>query len=202
MSDLEAMWSEVLPKVRENVTGVGVWTALNSCKPVIIEDGVLVIGLPQGETELSGHLKVMSTKRLIETFATEKLGKAVVVRVIDGNRVEDWETQKRRDGQARKLQDQAMQKMRSELAARTSWDSVYEQLSRRYAAVSNKSLPQNRARFFMEAIEIVVEARKGQENWDELSERNFARCLERVSQYSEVPSAIVAMFVLQKSQEL
>ena len=202
MPDVGEIWREILPKVREGVTGVGVWTALNSCSPVALDDNVFVIGMPLGESELAGHLKIMSTKRLIENYASEKLGHSVTVRVIDGNREEDWEAQKRRDVQARKLQEQSMQKMRTELAAKTSWDSVFEQLSRRFASVTNKSLPQNRARFFIEAVEIVAEARRSQESWDELGERNFARCLERVAQYSEVPSAIVAMYVLQKAQEL
>jgi len=75
-------------------------------------------------------------------------------------------------------------------------------LSRKYAAVANKSLPQNRARFFEEGVELVVEARKAQQNFDELQERNFARCLERLAQYAELPSAIVAREVLTRSGEL
>ena len=95
-----------------------------------------------------------------------------------------------------------MVKMRAELESRTSWDTVYEQLSRRYAAVTNKSLPQNRARFFEEALELIAEARRTQATFDDIGERNFARCLERLAQYSEVPSTIVAIQVLQKSGEL
>lgn len=92
--------------------------------------------------------------------------------------------------------------MRSEMSARTSWDAVYEQLSRRYAAVTNKSLPQNRARFYDEAIAIVAEARQAMTNYDDAAERSFARCLERIAQYSEVPTTIVGMHVLQRSGEI
>ena len=92
--------------------------------------------------------------------------------------------------------------MRAEMAAKSNWDTVYEQLSRRYAAVTNKSLPQNRARFFEEAVELVAQARRDQGNYDDLGERNFARCLERLAQYSEIPSTIVAAHVLQKAGEL
>jgi vacuolar-type H+-ATPase subunit H len=88
------------------------------------------------------------------------------------------------------------------MKARTSWDQVYEQLSRRWSAVGNKSLPQNRARFFEEAIEIVAEARKEMQSSDDMSERNFARCLERVAQYVEMPSTLVATLVLQRAGEL
>jgi hypothetical protein len=95
-----------------------------------------------------------------------------------------------------------MTKMRAEMAARTSWDSVYDQLSKRWGAVGNKSLPQNRARFFEEAISVVADARREMASSDDMGERNFARCIERVAQYVEMPSTLVAMHILQRSGEL
>jgi len=88
------------------------------------------------------------------------------------------------------------------MAAKSSWETVYEQLSRRYAAVSNKTLPQNRARFYEEAVELIAQARKEQTNFDDMGERNFARCLERVAQYSEVPSTLVAAEILRRVGEM
>jgi hypothetical protein len=202
MADLAEIWKEVLPGIRQEVTGVGVWAALNACKPIAVEDGVLVMGLPHGDTELSGHLRMPQIKRLVESAFSERLGSPVALRVIEGVSQSDWETVKRRDSEARRLQDIALNKMRAELAAKSNWEHVYEQLGRRYAAVSNKSLPQNRARFFEEAVAIVAEARQNQATYDELAERNFARCIERLSQYSEVPSTLVAIQVLKAAGEL
>jgi hypothetical protein len=126
----------------------------------------------------------------------------VALRVIDGTEQADWEVEKRRDAEKQRLNEQSLNKMRAELQSKVSWDAVFEQLSRKYAAVPNKSLPQNRARFFEEAVALLAEARQGQATWDDLGERNFARCLERLSQYADVPSTIVASLVLQKAGEL
>ncbi len=186
----------------QNVTGRGVWTALNAAQPVLVEDGVLVLGLTPRDSELGGHLRLPSTSQLIERVLSTSLGASVRLRVIDGTTLDDWAIVKRRDAERRRLQEADMAKMRVEMETRTSWDKVYEQLSRRFAAVSNRSLPQNRARFFEEAVEIIVEARKGQTTFDDLGERNFARCLERVSQYTEIPSVIVAREVLSRAGEL
>lgn len=202
MPELSETWKELLPKLREAVTGVGVWTALNASRPVAYEDGVLVIGVPHEDAELAGHLKVVTTKRIIETFAGKSLGTTVTVRIIDGVSQSDWEAQKRRDGEARRLQELSMNKMRAEMTARSNWESIYDQLGRQYAAIANKSLPQNRARFYAGAVELVANARRGQDSWDDLGERNFARCLERLAQYAEIPSAIVASDVLQRAGEL
>ncbi len=202
MADVAQVWAEALPKVKNGVTGVGVWAALNACRPVALEDGILVLGLPPQDSELAGHLKVNATKRLIEMTLASLLHEQIGVRIIDGTSQEDYETFKRREVERARLQQQSLEKMRTELTARTSWDQVYEQLGRRFAAITNKSLPQNRARFFEEAVEVIVEARKGQETFDDAGERNFARCLERLAQYAEVPSVIVARVVLERAGEI
>src|SRR5579863_9485972 len=100
MPELAETWKVLLPKLREAVTGVGVWTALNASKPVAYEDGVLVIGVPHEDAELSGHLKVVTTKRILETYASRELGKSVQVKIIDGVSQSDWDSQKRRDTEA------------------------------------------------------------------------------------------------------
>jgi len=202
MADLAAIWLEALPRVRTAVTGVGVWSALNACKPLAFEDGVLVMGLPHQDSELAGHLRMPLTKRLIESAFAERLGAPVSLRVIDGDSPADVEALRKRDVEARRLQVQSMEKMRAEMSAHSNWDSIYEQLSRRFAAVTTKSLPQNRARFLEEAIEIVAEARRNQRDYDEHGERSFARCIERVSHYADVPSALVAAEVLKRAGEL
>lgn len=202
MAELAEVWQKALPKVREGVTGVGVWSALNQAVPVTMEDGIFVLGSPSGQSELAGHLRIPATHRLMEQQIGSLLGSPVRVRVIDGTTLDAWELAKRRDAERRRMQDAEMTKMRSELAAKTSWESVFESLSRRYAAISNKSLPQNRARFFDEACEIVAEARRAQTSYDDLAERNFARCLERVAQYCDMPSPLVAMEVLKRSGEI
>src|SRR5450432_4522139 len=157
MAELAAIWKEALPTVREGVTGVGVWAALNASRPVALDDGVFVLGVPHNDGELAGHLRIAATKRLIELTVAKVVGSPVTLRVIDGTEQADYDLVKRRDLERRRLHEAVMAKMRTESQARTSWETVYEQLSRRYAAVPSKSLPQNRARFFEEAVEIIAE---------------------------------------------
>lgn len=202
MPELAEVWSEALPIVKQGVTGQGIWAALNACRPVALEDGVLAIGMPHESGQLAGHLKMASTARLIEEIVSKVSGAPVTVRVIDGVEIDDWERAKRRDQEAKRLMEQAVQKEKSLMAARSSWEGIYEQLGRAYSAVSNKSLPQNRARFLKEAVAMLAAARKEQQGSDDLGERNFARCIERVAQYSETPSAIVAQEVLRAAGEL
>jgi hypothetical protein len=202
MSDVAEIWREALPVVRRGVTGVGVWAALNACKPLAVENGAFVLGLASQDTELSGHLRLPQTKKLIEQEISTRVGSPVSLRVIEGTTAEDWERAKRRDAEAKRMQEQAHQRAVAEISSRTNWETIYEQLGRKFASTPNKSMPQNRAKFFEEALEIVSDARKNQQSRDELNERNFARCIERLAQYSEVPSTVVASMVLKRAGEL
>lgn len=195
MSELAQAWSQALPEVRNGLTGVGVWTALNSSVPIALEDDTFVLGIPHASSELAGHLKMSATKVLIERAMAEKLGRKVNLRVIEGDSQHDWDNAKRKDEEVRRLQNAALDRARAELEAKSSWETVYEAISRRYAGTQNKSLPQFRAEFFVEGCRIIAEALKVHPPQDDLGERNFARCLERVAHYSEVPSVLVAIKV-------
>lgn len=199
MADLKTAWAEALPEIKKSVTGVGIWTALNACVPVVVEGDDLIIGLPSGENELAGHLRLAQTRRVIEDIIGKALDQKLNLRVIDGTTDADWEMEKRRDVEKRRLQEQALARARAELSATVSWEGIYEQLSRKYAATSNRSLPQNRAKFLLEAVDIIANALLEAPVTDDLAERNYARCLERVAQYTELPSALVAMKVLERS---
>jgi hypothetical protein len=202
MAQVVELWEKIVPKVREGVTGIGVWTALKTCVPIALEEGVIVLGIPSGGSELGGHLRMPQTARLIESLASSEVGSAVKLRVIDGATIEDWEVNKRRDIERRRMQEAEMNKMRAQLETRTNWDTIYEKLSREFAATPNRSLPQSRARFFDAAISIISDARRELGLNDEANERSFARCIERVAQYTEIPSAYVAFEVLKRSEEI
>ncbi|MBS1713194.1 MAG: hypothetical protein JST30_02530 [Armatimonadetes bacterium] len=199
MPELSEVWSEVLPDLRKAVTGVGVWAALNAARPIVIEDGHLVLGLPHSENELAGHLRMAQTRRLIETEVGRHFDAPLTLRIIEGTSAEDWTTEKIRDAEKRKLNEQALARAKAELKAGVSWDGVYEKLSRKYAETPNRSLPQNRAKFFLEAVDIIVEALLSTPITDDLAERSYARCIERVAQYSEIPSSLVAVKILERS---
>ena len=202
MAELAEVWKSSLPAVLNNVTGRGVWTALNAAVPITVEEGVLILGIPANDTELAGHLRLPNTSRNIELSFSKQYGSNVRVRIIGGTTGADWEIVKRRDAERRRMQEAEMVKARQELQAKSTWEGVYEQLSRRFSAMTNRSLPQNKARFYAEALELVAEARKEHQESDDMSERNFARCLERISQYADVPSTLVAEEVLKRAGEL
>jgi hypothetical protein len=197
MATAAEIWSQALPRVKKGVTGKGVWSALNSCKAVALEDGVFVIGLAYEQSNLEGHLKAPQTFRLIEKTVTELLGEKVTVRIIQGTDRSDWESAQRREQEAQRIEKEVHQKHQAKLEARSPWDTVYEMLGRNYAALENKSLAQTRAKYLAQSIKGLAEARKANPARDEQTERSYARCIDRVAQYCEVPGAIIALRVME-----
>jgi hypothetical protein len=193
MSDMVQIWGTVMPIVKNEVTGVGIWSALNQSQAVAFEDNQFVIGLPHESSELAGHLKLQNNRILIERRLSEHTGKQITLRVIEGILASDWELTKRKDSEAKRLQEAAINRARVEMEARSSWDTIYEQLSRNWAGLQNKSLPQYRVRFFDESCKLIVESLKTMKIEDDVSERNYARCLERIAQYTDIPSVLVAL---------
>lgn len=199
MHDVKAIWDECLPEIKDKVTGIGVWTALDTAVPIAYEDATFVLGLPSEQSEIAGHLRVPQVNRSIADALSLRFNQRVTPRIINGTRGADWETEKRRDAEKRRIQDQALQRERTEAKSAKSWDTIYSDLNRAYTATPNRSLPQNRAKFLIEAVDILVEALIETPVTDDLAERQYARCLERIAKYTELPSTFVAMKVLEKT---
>ena len=199
MVDVQAVWGEALPEIMKSVTGVGVWTALKTARPVIFEDGTFVLGLDAMDSELAGHLRLPAPRRAVEDAMARQFNGRVSLRIINGTTVADWQTEKKRDEEKRKLQEQALARQRAEVQGGKTWETVYEQLARLHANTANRSLPQNKAKYFLEAVEIVANALLETPVTDEIAERNYARCVERVAHYCELPSTFVALKVMEKS---
>lgn len=199
MADVVQVWKEALPEVMQTVSGVGVWTALRAVVPIAFEDNTIILGLPHNDTELAGHLRLPATRRAIEVAVGQRMDTTPQLRVINGTTAEDWDTEKRRDEEKRKLQQAAINRQKQEIKAGKSWETIYDQISRTYSATPNRSLPQNRAKFFADAVDIVATALIETPITDDLAERNYARCLERVAQYADLPSTYVAVRVMERA---
>ncbi len=199
--DIIDAWNAGLEDIKKRVTGVGVWTALNVAIPITVEDGQLVIGFRTQDQDLIGHLKMAGTQRIIEEEMSRRLKDKVKVFLLNGVTINDWEAYKRIKEEAQKTRSKEVERTRRDNEEARQWDGVYDNLSRIYSSINNKNLPQQRARFMAQAIDLVARQVSSRE-LDEFGERNLARCLERISQYSEVPAPWIALRILEKAGQI
>jgi hypothetical protein len=197
--DVYDLWNDSLNDIKQKVTGVNVWTALNCAVPITLDGDTFVIGLRPQDNSLKGHLNHVATKRAIEEEVGRRVGKPVTVRVLDGITINDWLNAKKRDEEAERIRQEAAEKEGQRVATYSVWEDVFEQISALYGQFHQKGFAQNRARFLEQCIQICVNQLKARPELTEFDERNLARVLERIGSYTETPPVFVGYEVLKRA---
>lgn len=200
--DVYDLWNDSLNDIKQRVTGVNVWTALNCAVPITIDGEYFVIGLRPQDNSLKGHLNHVGTRRAIEEEVGKRLGRSVVLRVLDGITINDWLAAKERDAEAERIRAEAAEREGQRVATYSVWEDVFEQVSREYGERQQKGLPQNRARFLERCIQICLEHLEGRSELSEFDERALARVIDRIGTYTETPPAFVAYELLKRAGRL
>jgi hypothetical protein len=202
MVDFGSAWRGALDEIKKDVTGRTLWQALDSVVPILLDGDIAVLGVPHEESSVIGHLRMTQTRRVIEMKLSARLGKTVRAEIIIGETPADWQGVKDRVEQVTQLQQREYEKAHSVRERERQWEAAYEQLSRMFNAVPNKSLPQSRARYVIVGVDAIAEAIGEQGELDEVGDRSVARLIERVAQYAEVPPTQVALLLLRKLGEI
>jgi hypothetical protein len=200
MADIQAAWRGSLSGIKNEVTGRTLWQALDAVVPIVQDGDTVVLGLPGQSSSMLGHLKATPTMRAIEKGLSKALGISTIrIEIIAGDSLADWDSVKTREEHVTRLQQEEYFKAKEVKLKEQAWESAYEQLSRIYAGITNKSLPQNRAKYLTTAVGVIVEAIETVgKDLDEVGDRSVARLIERVASYTEMDSTYIALLILQK----
>jgi hypothetical protein len=203
VADVERLWKATLEKVKVRLVLPGVWRAMEAARPLAIDGDSFVVGFPASLAHEGGLLRDSKTSNIIERALEEEAGRNLRVRLIEGETLDDWEAYKRRDQEAQALQKAAQERRQREASAEHGWDGITERLTRRYAELPLRQLPQMQALYLEESVSVLAEAARRLlgENAAEADHRSFARVLERVADRAQVPAPIVAYLVRQKTGE-
>jgi hypothetical protein len=194
--ELEAVWSNVRERVKERVTGRSLYQALDLLTPIVMEGETLVLGMPSEHALLASHLNAPTVRRWMELFLEEAYGFRPQIVIIEGTTLQDWHLYQRKQAERQRLTETTMRKQAQETRAYTSWEGVYEQVGRTFAATPSRSLATSRARYLQEALQIVREAMQHLPLEDEMDERQLNRIIERIATNIDAPAALVAWLLL------
>lgn len=194
--DIRSLWDKVVDQVKQKVIHPTLWRTLELAVPVTIEDKEFVVGLAPGSYHMSGHMTSSEHKNAIETALRDFSGTSFNLRVIEGTTIEDYRSAKAKDERLRAIKDAAYKKREAETAVTKSWEGLLEAVGRRYASQPLRTLPQFRAIYISEALQLISETMDvlmPEGKGDELAERSLARVIERVGTLAEVPPALIAL---------
>jgi hypothetical protein len=202
-SDVAGVWRATLEKVKLRLVLPGVWRAMEAARPLLIDGDSFVIGYPASQSNEGGLLQDSKTNNIIERALEEEAGRTLRLRIIEGDTLDDWQAYRRREEEAQALQKAAQDRRRREASVEQGWDGITERLTRRYAEMPLRQLPQMQALYMEESVGVLAEAARRLlgENATEVDQRSFARVVERVADRAQVPAAVVAYLVRQKTGE-
>jgi hypothetical protein len=201
--DVDQLWRAALEKVKVRLVQPSVWRAMEAGRPLVVEGDVFVVGFAASRSQESGLLKDSKTSNVIERALEEEAGRILRLRLIEGDTLDDWLAYQRRDQEATALQKAAQERRRREASVEQGWDSITERLTRRYAEMPLRQLPQMQALYLEEAVGVLADAARRLlgDNPSEVDHRSFARVIDRVADRAQVPAPLVAWLVRQRSGE-
>jgi hypothetical protein len=201
--DVNRVWQATTEKIKLRLVLPSVWRAMEAARPLTIDGDTLVLGFSPDRSHEGGLLLDAKTNNIIERALEEEAGRSLRLRIIEGDSLDDWTATKRREAEAASMQRAAQERRRREASIEQGWDAIIERVTRRYAEMPLRQLPQGQAAYLEEAVEILSDAaqRLLGENASETDQRSFARAVDRVADRTQVPAALVAYLVRQKTRE-
>jgi len=198
MKEAEArkVWLEAVERVKDRTLAPTLWRALEMGVGVTAEGDFFVVGFPPSDTPMSGYLTSSDHRIIIEQVLTELLGNPTRLKVIEGTTLADYEAHKKREAVAEETRRVTQERKHVERAAERQWEAVAEQCSRKYANTPLRQLPQVRAQYLLEAVQIISEEMDRihpDGKLDEIGHRALARVIERVATLADLPSAAVGL---------
>lgn len=195
-AEARKLWLEAVERVKDQTLAPTLWRALEIGHGVTVEGDEFIVGFPPAEAPMGGYLTSSEHRTIIEKALTQLVGKPVRLKIIEGTTLADFDIHKKREALAEQSRLAAQQRKHIERAAETAWETVMEQCSRKYANTPFRQLPQIRAQYLFEAVQILSEAMDRihpDGKIDEIGHRAMARAIEKVASLSDVPGAMVAI---------
>ncbi|HLK56877.1 MAG TPA: hypothetical protein VKU00_09945 [Chthonomonadaceae bacterium] len=192
---LKVLWANCVDRLKDRVNNRSFWEAIEKTQAILIENGVLVIGLAPEDYNRASHIQQTATMHTVTSVVQEQLRQPLQVRLIEGTTLADWEALMEREARVTAMRQAAViPRPVSTDGASDTWEALYDQMARLYAQTPFRSLPQGKARYANEALYLLAEAMDWlyAETPDDHMERSLARVLERIANASEIPASALA----------
>ena len=201
------IWLRAAERVKDRVIAPTLYRALEVGVGLTIEDDYLILGFTNADFPMSGHLRSSQHQPIIEQCLSEVAGRKMRLRVVEGTTLQDYENYKTMQAVGEAGRALLSERKELEHQVERAWDEVGEEISRGYARLHLRQLPQTRGLYIAQAFEILKEA-VNRLNYsvdsDELHKRALARVFDKFAVAIDVPPAWLAyeFFRLRKEGKL
>ena len=197
------LWGRAVEEIKRSVNSVTAYRALEKTVPIAWEDHNFAIGFAGSDGQMGAQLNTNEYRLIIERILQNLTGDtALRFRIIDGTGYDDWEALQKTEAIAQASRQQVAEKRSVEAKTFTSWDEVYDQVSRLWSTSEYRALSTGRARYFDAAFAVVLKAMATiyppGVKVDEPTERGLARIVERIASMSSTDPTLVAYLLFDR----
>lgn len=202
---LEEIWNKTVQEVKERNFFPPFWQALDSVVPLSLEEEYIVLGFKPGTFHLRTHLESGSNRILIEEVLSKLLGKPYTLKVVEASSPEEWQAIREREERIEEVEIEEFARRRGTVGILREWERFVLELHRLYSSIPQRSLPQVRAAFLYQVMPRILAKKKelysDEEGSRETNEKAFARLLDRLSSWTDIPSTVIALELLKREKE-
>jgi len=201
------IWLRAAERVKDKVIAPTLYRALELGVGLALEGDHFVVGFASPDLPMAGHIRSSQNLPIIEQSLSEVIGRRVRLRIVEGTTLQAYEDWKKMQAAAEASRSVLIDRREMERQVEMAWEEVAEKISRGYARLHLRQLPQTKGNYIAHALEIINEAVNRynySEESDEITKRSLARVFERLATVVEVPSSLLAyeFFKLRKEGKL
>jgi hypothetical protein len=203
---MRAAWTKAVEITKQRAVNPTLYRALEKTVPIAWEDGFFVVGMLHAEGTMVGAMNTAEYQTVINRAVQEATREPNLrFRFIEGSDYSDWEFARQRDVAMQTQITATAQKQAAEFATGTTWEAVYDGVSRLWASAELRSLPVGRGRYIAAALDMVSEAmdrlypKEGKV--EETTERGLSRVIDRIASMAQSDPAVIAYLLFEKRKQ-
>lgn len=189
------VWLEAQEKVKDRVIAPTLYRALELGVGIALDGEDFILGFSSADLPMASLLRSSQHRAIIQQCISEVVGRKVRLVIIEGTTLEEYIQYKNQSAARAATQTSVSARREEERRIIQAWEGVAEQITRGYARLQLRQLPQQRAVFLKWAFGVLNQAVNQMgydENSDEVHKRAFARVLEKLATVVEIPSTLLA----------
>ena len=189
------LWVEATERVKDRVISPTLYRALELGVGITVDGDRFVVGFASTDMPMASHLRSAQHQAIIDQCLSAVVEKKVRLLIIDGTGLQDYERYKAQKVAREAAATTVGARRDQERQVQVVWEEVGEAISRAYARLPLRQLPQTRGRFISTAFDMINEAVNRfnyTDESDELHKRALARVFEKFATVVNIPSALLA----------
>lgn len=214
------IWTRVSGRVQKEINNPTVWLAMQATHALMIDGNFFVAALPPDIAYMASTLQGSECSLAIEDALRAETGRILAFRLIKGQTLADWETEKQAElgpadsssssaGRAAPTRQTPTRPLPTAPTREVSpsWEKLQERLTTNFKSAPFTRYPHGQAQYVLNAVQVISDTMDklmpppGQPR-DDVQERALAKVIDRLGSVVNLDSIFISLELLRYRQLL